>query len=87
MEQVKIDQDLIWEALWGYEKNLMKIYQLLHAEIEEVGTLLYHHESKDEVFKNQLSDTHKRYYDKFEELFRIIKSNASKLKTLQYNPF
>ena len=80
LEELEIDLDLVWECLWGYEKNLIKIYTLLHEEIAEVGALLYQHEREEETFKNELSETHKRYYEKFEILFKQIQTNASKRK-------
>ena len=82
VQALEIDRELVWEYLWGYEKNLIKIYTLLHEEIAEVGALLYRHERTDATFKNELSETHKRYYEKFEILFRQIKTNASKRKPI-----
>ncbi len=82
VKALEIDRELVWECSWGYGKNLIKIYALLHEEIAEVGALLYNHERADETFKNQLSETHKRYYEKFEILFKQIQTNASKRKPI-----
>jgi len=79
---LEIDRELMWECSWGDRENLIKIYNLLHEEIAEVGALLYRHERADKTFKNELSETHKRYYEKFEILFRQIKTNASKRKPI-----
>ena len=83
VEALEIDNNLLWESQWGHSKNLTTIYQLLAEEIAEIGSLLYQHECKDETFKNQLSDTHKKYYEKFEILFKTIKT-TSKRKTHKY---
>ena len=70
---LEIDRELLWECIWGFEKNLIKIYNLLHEEIFEVGALLYKHERADKTFKDQLSVTHHNYYVRFEEVFKSLK--------------
>ncbi len=76
VEALEIDNDLLWESQGGHSKNLVRIYELLHEEIAEIGALLSQYKAEDEVFKNQLSDTHKKYYEKFEILFGKKKSGV-----------
>jgi site-specific DNA-adenine methylase len=74
----EVDHDLIWEAIWGGRENLLQLYTLLHNEIDEITLMLYNHESSDELFKKQLSDTHKKYYEQLEILFKVIKNTPRK---------
>lgn len=70
LKQLKVDMELLWEMQWGYEETLLQLYSALCDEFQEAMLELYHHEKDDEAFKEQLSDTHKKYYEKFEELYR-----------------
>ena len=83
VEFLEIDGNLLWESQWGHTKNLLLIFELLMGEIHELGAELYRQGKIDETFKQKLSETHKRYYEKFEVLFGQMntpkrKSNRSK---------
>ena len=79
VEFLEIDGNLLWESQWGHTKNLQLIYELLRGEINEVWSELYQQGKIDDAFKDKLSETHKRYYEKFELLFRQM--NTPKRKT------
>ena len=81
VKTLEIDGDLLWESQWGHTKNLQLFYQLLIEQINEVWAEFYQQGKLDDTFKDKLSETHKRYYEKFETLFGRIKVNASKRKT------
>ena len=81
VEFLEIDGNLLWESQWGHTRNLLLFYQSLIEQINEVWADLYQQGKIDETFKDKLSETHKRYYEKFELLFKQIKTSASKRKT------
>lgn len=81
---LEIDNDLLWETQWGHTRNLQTLFGILLEKINEVWSQLWHQEKEDHTFKNNLSATHKKYYEKFEFLFKQMKTNAS-TRRVKYN--